>query len=243
MPLGRLTGTPAVAAVYFLGWLGIGLAPAQELDGAAIVHRIDAANQARYENVLGFTDREHYAVFRGADQTHPAAEMTVTTDYRKGVGKSYTIVSESGSHIIQRFGLQPLLDQEKSINEPGKVEHSWFTSTNYEMQLKPGVTRKLDGRDCVAVAINPKRKAPNTIEGTLWVDPKDGSIVQVEGVASQRPSVFAGRTRMMRQYRNMSGFAMATHARAESDSFLVGLTVVTIDYEDYRIELRPAAGR
>ena len=80
------------------------------------------------------------------------------------------------------------------------MEHSWFTSTNYEMQLKPGVTRKLDGRDCVAVAINPKRKAPNTIEGTLWVDPKDGSIVQVEGVASQRPSVFAGRTRMMRQY-------------------------------------------
>jgi hypothetical protein len=32
---------------------------------------------------------------------------------------------------------------------------------------------------------------------------------------------------------------MATHARAVSNSFLLGKTVVTIDYRDYQVQLRP----
>ncbi len=54
--------------------------------------------------------------------------------------------------------------------------------------------------------------------GTMWVDAKDFSIVQIEGVATKSPSMFAGATHMMRQYANIDGFSMATHARAESDS-------------------------
>jgi hypothetical protein len=108
------------------------------------------------------------------------------------------------------------------------------------MTVKPGVTQQLNGRDCLAVAISPKRKAPNMIEGTLWVDAKDSSIVEVDGVASRSPSVFAGTTHMMRQYMTVNGYAMATHARAESDSMLFGRTVVTIDYKNYQIEFRPA---
>ena len=62
----------------------------------------------------------------------------------------------------------------------------------------------------------PKHKAPNMIDGTLWVDARDGSIVKIDGVASKSPSAFAGTTHMMRQYMNIDGYPMATHARAES---------------------------
>jgi hypothetical protein len=235
-------GAREMVAVFFLAWLGVETTPAQGPDEESIIHQIDAAAHVRYDNVDAFTVREHYAVFRGADQTHPAAEMTVATTYKKGLGKSYSILSQSGSPIIRKFGLQPLLDNERSINQPGSVEKSWFTSANYEMHLKPDVTRTIDGRDCRAVSMKPRRKAPNMIEGTLWVDRKDDSIAEIEGVASKPPSVFAGRTQMMRQYQNMSGFAMATHARAESNSGLFGKTVVTIDYQDYKIETRPGGG-
>jgi hypothetical protein len=43
---------------------------------------------------------------------------------------------------------------------------------------------------------------------------------------------------MMRRYANMQGYAMATHARAESSSPLFGRTVVVIDYSDYHFDLR-----
>lgn len=212
---------------------------AQQPDTNALVRRIDEANRARYDHVLSYSVTEHYTVFRGNDAVHPAAEMTVLTTYRKATGKSYSIQSQSGSAIILRFGLRPLLENEKAINNPAAVQNSWFSSANYEMKIKLNPPQRIAGRDCVALAISPKRKAPNIIEGTLWVDPRDGTIAQVEGVASKSPNSFAGTTHMMRQYTNIDGYAMATHARAESVSGLLGRTVVLIDYSDYHFQMKP----
>jgi hypothetical protein len=136
--------------------------------------------------------------------------------------------------------LGKLLDEEKNLNLPGIREHSWITSANYEMQLKSGGVQLLDGRECLALAIHPKRKAANMIEGTLMVNAKDGSIVQLDGSASQSPSIFTGAAQVMRHYASVNGFAMATQARAVSESFLLGRTTVTIDYRNYQIQLRPA---
>lgn len=210
-----------------------------QVDAPAIVHALDAENQSRFEHVLGFSDVEHYAVFRGKDEATPAAEMTVKVTYRKGVGKTYKVLSQSGSSLVIRYGLRPLLDNEKAINDPATVSRSWFTSANYEMALKAGDTRTIDGRPCLAIAIKPRHSAPNMIDGMLWVDQRDYSLVEVEGIASKSPSIFAGTTHMMRRYANMQGYAMATHARAESSSLIFGRTVVTIDYSDYHFQLRP----
>jgi hypothetical protein len=208
---------------------------AQQPDEAALIQRVDAANENRYDHVLSSSDTEHYAVFRGDDETHPAAEMTVKMTYEKGKGKSYQVVSQSGSTILQKFGLEPLLENEKQINDPAVVKDSWFASANYEMHLKPGEPREMNGRPCVALAVTPKRKAANMIDGTLWVDPRDGTIAKIEGVGTKSPSPFAGTTQMMREYTNIDGFSMAAHARAESHNAVFGKTVVTIDYTDYQL--------
>ena len=211
------------------------------VDQATAIRRVDAAVQMRVNRIAGYTVTEHYAVFRGADETHSVADRTVQTTYRPESGKSYQILSEGGSALVRRLGLDPILESEKNINLPGNVAHSWITSANYDMTLKPG-SQMLDGRACLVFAINPKRKAPNLIVGTLWVDAKDFTIVRLEGIASKAPSVFAGATHMMRDYAYVDGFSMATHARAESSTFLYGRTVVKIDYTGYKIEVRQDSG-
>jgi hypothetical protein len=212
--------------------------PAQAPDAAAIIRKIDAAVASRFDNVLGSTDTEHYAVYRGNDETHPAAEMTVRDTYTKGAGKSYAILSQSGSSMILRFGLKPLLDNEKTINLPANVEKSWFISANYNMQLKPGGAVSLNGRSCYVFTIAAKRTAPNTMNGTLWADARDGSLVQIDGIATASASALSGPAHMMRQYANISGFSMAMHARAESHGAFIGRTVVTIDYSNYQLQTR-----
>lgn len=229
-----------IAVVLAAVSLTMAAAPGQAPDATTIIRSVDASVAFRAENVLGFTDTEHYAVFRGGDETHPAAEMTATDHYIKGVGKSYTILSQSGSSIILRFGLKPLLDNEQTINLPGNVEKSWFVTANYDMKLKLGGTVNLNGRACNAIAITAKRKASNAIDGTLWADARDGSIVQIDGTATEAASMFSGPAHMMRQYANVDGFPMAIHARAESDSGLFGHTVVIIDYSNYQLQVRPS---
>jgi outer membrane lipoprotein-sorting protein len=229
-----------IAAAFIVAGLGTLASTAQQPDSKSLIQQVDAAVKARNERIAAYSVTEHYAVYRGQDENHPAAEMTVKTVYRKESGKNYTILSESGSEFIRKHVLYTLLDHEKEINLPGNRERSWFISANYAMNLKLGSIQRLDGRDCLALAISPKRKAPNMIEGTLWVDARDGSIVRLEGTASQSPSVFTGPAQVMRQYARIDGFGMATHARAVSDSILLGRTTVTIDYADYKIQILPA---
>jgi hypothetical protein len=218
--------------------MGAGRPAEPEPEPAAVIRQIDAAVLMRVNRIAGYTVTEHYSVFRGKDETHPVAEMTVKTTYRRETGKNYQVLSTGGSALVRKLGLEPLLENEKQINLPGSVEHSWIDSANYEMTLKPD-TQVLNGRVCLELAIHPKRKAPNLVEGTLWVDARDYMIVRLVGVASKAPSVFAGVTHMMRDYANVDGFSMATHARAESNAFLYGRTVVTIEYTGYHIDLKP----
>jgi len=230
-----------LASVSIFSFLGTNMAPAQRLDTAEVIQQVDAAVKARIDSIVGYTVIEHYAVYRNNDEVHPAAEMTVKTTYRKDTGKSYTIVSQSGSELIRKFVLGTILDNEQRLNQPGVPEGAWITSANYEMKLKTGGNQPVDGRNCIVLALTPRRKTPYLIEGTLWVDSRDGSIVQVQGTAAKSSSLLTGPTQVVRQYENIDGFPQATHVRAVSNSMMFGQTIVKIDYQGYQFELRPPA--
>jgi len=228
-----------LAAPILFSALGVQAQPAQPVDLMSLVHGIDASVQARNDHVAGYTVTEHYAVFRNSDESHPAAEMTVRTDYRKEQGKSYTILSQSGSGLLRNQLLGTVLDREKQMSQPGMRETVLVTSANYEMKLMSATTEMVDGRACLVLGLTPKRSSPSLFKGTLWVDAADYSIVQLEGMATKSPSFLTGATQVMRQYAKFEGFPMATHASAVSKSALLGQTVVKIDYSGYQIQLVP----
>jgi outer membrane lipoprotein-sorting protein len=239
MTVCRLTAALFRAAVVLaLVIVSVSAASAQQIDTSTLLSKIDAAVKARQDGIDSYTVTEHYAVFRGKDKTHPAAEMTVKTTYKRESGKSYQILSESGSSMMRVLVLHAILDNEKHVNQPGVREGSWVTTANYEMKVMQGGIQKIGGRSCVAVSLTPRRKEPYLLNGTLWVDAKSGGIVQIQGKASKSSSIFAGTTHMMRQYVDIDGYGEATHARAEADSSLFGQTVVTVDYRDYQMQLR-----
>ena len=224
------------ALLFSILSVGIPAITAQQVDSAAILGSVDAAVKARIDGISEYTDTERYAVFRNGDESHAVAEMTVKTTYRRDAGKSYQILSESGSAVVRNLVLHAILENEQHVNEPGVREGAWITTANYQMQVKPGGVQKVDGQDCFAISLNPRRKEPYLLEGTLWVNAKDGKIVRIEGKGSKSSTVFSGATQMTRKYVDFDGFAEATYARAVADSFLFGQTVVTIDYRDYHIQ-------
>ena len=230
-----------IAGLLAASFFGFGtiVARAQQADEASTIQKVDAAVKARIDHLAGYTVTEHYAVYRSRDENHPVAEMIVNTTYKQESGKSYVIVSQTGSAVMRNFVLSAILDNEKHLNQPGVREGAWITSANYEMKLKPGGPQRLDGRECLVLALTPKRKASWLIAGSLWVDARDGSIVQIQGTASKASSMVTGPTQIVRQYGNVGGYPEATHLRAQSSSFLFGETVVTVDYRDYHVELRP----
>jgi outer membrane lipoprotein-sorting protein len=212
----------------------------QQLDGTSIIRGVDAAVQARIDNVSSYSDTEHYAVFRSHDENHPAAEMTVKTVYRKGQGKNFTVLSETGSAFVRKEILGSVLDNEKRLSQPGNVETALINSQNYDMKLDSTGPQQIDGRDCLIIFLTPRRNSPFLFKGKLWVDAKDYSIVQLQGTASKSPMFLTGAAEVSRQYSKVNGFPMATHAKAVSNSGLLGQTIVKIDYKEYQVDLQAA---
>jgi hypothetical protein len=210
-------------------------AQAQTDANAELIQRIDASVHTRENNLLGYTVTEHYAVFRNHDEQHPAAEMMVKTTYQRDVGKNYTVVSETGSVVLRKV-LETVLDNERRMTRPANRITAVISPANYEMTVKG--TEMMGERNCVVVSIRPRRASEYLINGTVWVDARDGGIVQLQGVTSKSPSIFAGASQVFRQYTTIDGFPMATQARAVSNSWLVGETVIKIDYTGYQLQVR-----
>jgi hypothetical protein len=209
----------------------------QPPDIIAIVRGVDASVKNRIDRLAGYTVTEHYALFRGKDETHPAAEMLVKTTYRKQTGKSYEIVSQSGSSFWRNEVLATLLDNEKHMSLPGNVEPALINSHNYEMKLDANAREQLNGRDCLILDINPRRTSQYLFNGKLWVDAQDFAIVQLKGTASKSAFFLASAADVVRQYDKINGLPMATHAQATSGSSLLGQTVIKIDYTNYQLDL------
>jgi hypothetical protein len=214
---------------------------AQQANTASAVRGIDAAVAARIDHVVSYSVTEHYAVYRGGDESKPAAEMTVRTDYRKDQGKNYTILAQSGSSLLRNQLLGSVLDNEKQMSLPGTRETVLINSANYRMELKSAATQPLDGHDCLVLALTPRRNSPSLFQGTLWVDAHNFNIVQLEGTAAKSHSFLTGPAQVLRQYAPVAGFPMAAHARATSKSSLLGMTTIKIDYSGYQVQLTPGS--
>ncbi len=226
-------------AAFSLLCLGPLSLPAQQLDQQAIIRQIDASVQSRIDGIASYSVNEHYAVFRNSDETHPVAEMMVRTDYKNGSGKSYSTLSESGSSLVRSQVLGRILENEKLMSLPDNRRQAVVTSANYAMKLKSDQKQTIDGKECLVLSITPRRPSPFLFTGTLWVDARDYSIVQLQGMAAKSNSILTGPAHVARQYANVDGFPMATHARAVSNSFLLGQTIVKIDYQGYQIQPPP----
>ena len=234
----RKRATEATSIVVSCLLLPLVLLPvaAQSAASQETLQKIDASVASRDQNLIGYTVTELYRVYRGSDKTHPAAEMTVKTTYQKDTGKSYVILSQSGSQLILKEILGRVLDSERLMTQPANRAQAVLTTANYTMSVKGEET--IDGHPCRIVSIVPKRSSPYLFRGTIWVDPQDGSIVKLDGTASKAASVLAGATQVSRQYANIEGLPMAVHASALAGSWLLGPTTIDIDYSGYQMTLR-----
>ena len=233
--LAQTTTNLFLISMILLLW-GACAAHCQTPDLEAVIRGVDASVKTRIDHVASYTVTEHYAVFRGADLTKPAAEMTVRTEYHKDHGKQYTIMAESGSSLLRSQLLGSVLAHEKEMSQPGVRETVLVNSTNYQMALKSKEPQLLDGHNCLLLQIKPRRLSPSLFEGTVWVDAKDYSIVQLVGKTSKSHSFLAGASDVVRQYAPVDGFPMATHASAKTHSSLLGDTLLKIDYSNYQVQ-------
>src|SRR5579883_1348754 len=198
-----------------------------------LIEHIDEAELARETGLPGYTVTEHYSIFRNG-ASRPDATATVETVYRRGQGKTYTVLSRTGSSLLQKYLIDRILTEQRGLSKGDERRSALITSANYAMQFERA--EPFSGRDCLLLRLIPKRKSPYLMDGEIWVDAHNYHLVRVKGIPSAAPSIWVGTPEIERDYQDLDGYALAKISRSRSKRPVIGTTVVEIDYQDYRIQ-------
>ena len=214
-----------------------GSKPVEAMRDDDVISKIDAAVKARAESIAGYSVQELYSIYRNGE-ANPSAQVTVKTVYNRESGKDYTPVSATGSSMLRSLVIDKVLTTEKEMAKAENHVKVAVTSANYEMHLH-SEHEAINGRDCIVMDMKARRKESSLLNGKAWFDASDFTLVRLEGSPAQSVSMFAGDMAGKRDYGRIEGFSMAEHSEMKTHNFMLGTTVMKIDYTDYKIQLEP----
>ena len=211
---------------------------AQTASSQTVLQALDQA-EARRESLLpGYSVTEHYTL--AVSRFSLSAEMTVETVYRRQQGKSFHVISRSGSPMLQSRVFDRLLTEEAEMSRGETRRGLLVNSLNYAVRMSG--EEVLAGTECYVLELTPRKKSTHLLQGRAWIDKADGSLIRIEGVPAASPSFLSGRPTITREYEKLGEFWLARRSHSVTDTFLSGKTELVIDYKDYRL-LTDAVGQ
>ena len=226
----------SLAVIAFL--VAVGISPAQGLERASheamsadqIVSQMQRHNQMRADDLKHYQSIRHYEVrYKGLAKL--GASMVVEANYDAASGKSFRIVSQSGSGLLVDKVLKRLIETE---TEAGTDQKSTaLTPANYKFRLD-GID-SVAGRPAYVLDVDPLVPTKLLYRGKIWVDVADFAVAKIEAAPAKNPSFWISSTAIHHQYSKTAGFWLPEQNRSETKVRLGGTAVLTIDYGTYQV--------
>ena len=236
-PVARLLLTGVFAFAMGMAWAkDAGTAAPLALTPAQIVERMQHHNQTQTSELKEYKALRHYvAEYRGFS-TKIEGKMDVEVSYGAATGKSFRIVSESGSHLLCEKVLRRAVDSEKeAAQDQGSTA---LTQANYRFRLAG--SESVAGRPAYILDVEPLTASKFLYRGRIWVDGDDFAVVKMETEPAKSPSFWIARTLIHYTSAKTDGFWLPQQMRSETKVRIGGTAVLTIDYGSYAVVPMPA---
>lgn len=203
-------------------------------DVAAKMMRADAE---RKSELTGYTALRHYV----AVNQDRRAEMVVRVDCTSDGAKHFTVISEEGSSSIRKHAFYKMLSEETVASRRETRDGNRITPANYTFNIVGQDT--LDTGLAYVLAITPKTENKYLIQGRIWVNAKDYSIVRVEGQPARDPSFWVHEIHFIHTYQRVGQFWLASSTHSTSEIRIFGRSELTIENSNYALNPpnKPAA--
>jgi hypothetical protein len=212
--------------------------PAAQLSTAQIVGQIERHNRLRNERLEFYRSIRHYQVeYKGL--SHVVAAMEVEASYDARSGKSFRVLSQSGSRgLCDKVLRRALEGEQEAAKSPASTA---LTSVNYTFTLVG--EEPVAGRAAYVLEVEPRSGSKFLYRGRIWVDAAEFAVVRISARPAQNPSFWISRTEIEQQFAPQGEFWLPRHNRSETHVRIGGAAVFTIDYGDYQIRStdQPAA--
>ena len=200
-----------------------------------VVAKMMQFDAQRQSEQTGYTAVRHYAAVN--KKRH--AEMLVRVSCDSSGAKQFTIVSEGGSGWIRKHVFQKLLSEETEASRRGTRVSTRLIPDNYQFQIVGLDT--LETGPAYVLSVTPKTANKYLIDGKIWVDASDYSIVRIEGQPAKNPSFWVRSVDFVHTYQKVGQFWFASSTHTTSEIRIFGESELRIDNSDYT--LNPPADR
>lgn len=163
---------------------------------------------------------------------HISSAMDEEISYDALSGKSFRVVSQSGSRMLCEKVLQRALESEHTASHERTAMA--LTSANYVFHLAGA--DHLDGRPMYVLEVDPKTSNKFLYRGRIWVDAEEFPVAKMEVQPARNPSFWISRTLIHHANAQVGNYWLARQNRSETMVRIGGTTVMTIDYGTYQFE-------
>ena len=206
------------------------------LDTAQIVASMERHDLNQAQTLKHYHAVRHYSiVYRGFGRTITAAIET-EVDYDEASGKSFRIISRSGSKTLCHRVLERAVESER---EAWKDKASTALSeANYVFRLLG--TDQLDGHPAYVLAVEPIKPNKFLYKGKIWVDAIYFAVKQMEVQPAKNPSFWISLTLIHHSNQEVNGFWLPERNQSTTKVRIGGTAVMTIDYGTYQTDPQAA---
>lgn len=194
-----------------------------------VVAKMMKSDAQRESELTGYTANRRYVA---ADGNH-RAEMVVGVTVASDGSEDFNILSENGSGWIRRHIFRKLLKEEAQASRRGSREAARIAPENYQFHMIGQET--LDTGPAYVFTVVPRTANKYLIDGKIWVNAKDFSIVRIEGRPARSPSFWIRSVNIVRTYQKAGPFWLPSSTQTISHIRILGLAELTIENFDYTV--------
>jgi hypothetical protein len=152
--------------------------------------------------------------------------MDAWTEVDPAGGFRYEIAGQGGSGFVRSHVLQPWLERERKMWADGDPERAALTLDNYafaDRGLTPDGLAWLD--------VKSRRHDVLLVDGSIYVKPRDGDLVRIEGRLSKTPSFWTRRVDVVRHYERINGIHVPVAIESVAQVLIAGRSTFSMRYE------------
>jgi hypothetical protein len=195
-------------------------------DVVAKMMQLDAQRQSQ---LTGYTAIRHYVAVNKSRR----AEMLVRVTCDSSGAKQFSILSEEGTGSIRKRVFHKLLSEETEASRHGTRNSTRLIPANYDFQFMG--QENLETGPAYLLQVSPKTANKYLIDGKIWVDANDYSIVRIEGQPARNPSFWVHSVHFVHTYEKVGPFWFASATHTQSEIRIFGSSELTIENSDYTL--------
>jgi len=214
---------------------------AAPLTTAQVVEKMVARNEQRAQALGSYrATRVYHLEYHGLSDK--SADLVAAITYQRPDKLKFSIVSESGSALLNKRVLKRLMEAEVESMREENRRRTAIRPENYEFRLV-AYEPTLD-HDFYVLEVTPRTKNEFQFRGRIWVEEKDFAVTRIEGEPAKNPSWWTKRNVIHVTYEKQGDFWLPVRNETVTQVRILGWSLLTIIYQDYQIlETRDAPTR